>query len=149
MKIIATIKWPYWSTLDSWLPNFNFNERSSSDRASLPLKVVFHWNLFHFIPSLQLFVAFVSQEIKLATWVDTFSYFSQLFTDPCWGKTYFLLAELLLFRIIFFFILCIFVIILSYIILFFFFNLFYLILLEFSWVYLFSFNPMLSCISLV
>ena len=43
----------------------------------------------------------VSQEIKSATWVDTSSNFSQLFTDPCWGKTYFLLSELLLFRIIY------------------------------------------------
>ena len=89
MKIIATIKWPYWSTLDSWLSNFNFNERSSSARESLPLKVVFHWNLFHcitfsffflnlilfIIPSLWLFVAYVSQEIKSATWVDTSSHF--------------------------------------------------------------------------
>ena len=42
MKIITTIKWPYWSNHDSWLSNFDFNEMPSSAKDRLPLKVVFY-----------------------------------------------------------------------------------------------------------
>ena len=69
------------------------------------------------------------QEMELRTCVCTSSYFCHLFTDPCWGKTYFFLNK-------FYFILSYFIsfdLILSYFILFYF-ILFYFVLFYFIFV---------------
>ena len=77
------------------------------------------------------------QEMELPTCDHTSSYFYHFFIDPCWGRTYFLLSEIISFNIILFhfmlfcFYLFCFILFYSYFILLYFFWFCYFILFYF------------------